>query len=77
MKKLIGILGVAMIAMTMFFSTNVMTGSNGDLVLDNIIAMNEANAEDVCIDCAWSSNVCAWVEGYGNVYGTVTGIYYC
>ena len=43
MKKIIGILGVAVIAATMFFSANVM--STNDTGLASVIALNTANAE--------------------------------
>jgi hypothetical protein len=45
MKKLIGILGVAVIAMAMFFSTNSLNNSSGDLDLASLLNMNTANAE--------------------------------
>ena len=77
MKKIIGILGVVAFAMAMFLNTNFKNNSNDDLALENVIAINEANAEDFCITCSSSSSVCAWVEGYGNVYGTVTSIGWC
>ena len=44
MKKIIGILGVAVIAATMFFSANVVSGSNETNTV-SLIAMNTANAE--------------------------------
>ena len=46
MKKIIGIIGIAVIAMAVFFNANTMNGSNGDLDLANLIAMNIANAEN-------------------------------
>ena len=45
MKKIIGILGVAFIAIAMFFNTSGMNSSNGDLDLASILNMNTANAE--------------------------------
>lgn len=45
MKKIIGILGVAVIAATMFFSVNNLTGSSSDVSLASLIGMNSANAE--------------------------------
>ena len=48
MKKLIGITGIAMIAITMFFSTNTMNNPNGDLDLVSLITMSTASAEIVC-----------------------------
>lgn len=45
MKKIIGILGVAVIAATMFFNTNNLCSSSPDLSLVNLIKMNTANAE--------------------------------
>lgn len=41
MKKIIGIIGVAVLAMTMFFSTNSVDNETG---LVNLIAINTANA---------------------------------
>lgn len=48
MKKILGILGVVMIAATMFFSSNVANTSNGNLNLAGLININTANAEDNC-----------------------------
>ncbi|WP_434035524.1 hypothetical protein [Formosa sp. 4Alg 33] len=49
MKKIIGFLGVAVIAMTMFFSTNTINSSTGDFDLASLININTANAEgDLC-----------------------------
>lgn len=45
MKKIIGILGVAMIAATIFFSTNWVSGSTADTNLASLIRVNSANAE--------------------------------
>ena len=44
MKKLIGILGIAVIATAMFFNTNTNHADNIDL--SSLIAINMANAED-------------------------------
>lgn len=46
MKKLIGILGVAVIAATMFFSANSVSDNTTDASLASLITMNTANAED-------------------------------
>jgi hypothetical protein len=44
MKKIIGVLGVTVIAATMFFSNNnAMSGS--DISLASLVGMNSANAE--------------------------------
>ena len=48
MKKIIGILGVAVIAATMFFSANNVAGSGSDASLASVVGMNSANAEVVC-----------------------------
>jgi hypothetical protein len=45
MKKIIGILGVAVIAVAMFFSSNAVNSSMGDLNLASLISLNNANAE--------------------------------
>ncbi|WP_417941934.1 hypothetical protein [Flavobacterium sp. RS13.1] len=45
MKKIIGILGVGVIAATMFFSANNLNGSSSDTSLASLINMNVANAE--------------------------------
>jgi hypothetical protein len=45
MKKIIGILGVAVIAVAMFFSTNNVNGSTVDSSLANLLTLNSANAE--------------------------------
>ncbi|WP_026712494.1 hypothetical protein [Flavobacterium daejeonense] len=44
MKKIIGVLGVAVIAATMFFSANNANGFNSDTSLASLITMNEAHA---------------------------------
>ncbi len=45
-KKVITSLGIAVMAMAMFFSTNVVNSSNGDLDLSNLLNLNTANAEE-------------------------------
>ncbi len=45
MKKLIGFVGVAVIAMAIFFSTNTVNSANQDLDLANLLSINDANAE--------------------------------
>ena len=54
MKKLIGMVGIAVMAMAMFFSTNAMDSSNSNLDLASIINMNTANAEEGG-DCPYGS----------------------
>jgi len=54
MKKLIGVLGVVAIAMTMFFNTNIKKGSDKNLDLSNLIAMNVAQAEYPWEQPVWS-----------------------
>ena len=56
MKKLIGIVGVMVIAMAMFFSINVLNGTNSDFDLASLIQMNTANAE--CITQAEANEDC-------------------
>jgi hypothetical protein len=46
MKKIIGILGVAVIAATMFFTTDVVNSTGKDITLGSLITMNTANAVD-------------------------------
>ncbi|WP_269243387.1 hypothetical protein [Flavobacterium limnophilum] len=46
MKKILGILGVAVIAATMFFSTNNVNGSSSDASLASLITLNTANAQN-------------------------------
>lgn len=48
MKKIIGILGVAFIALAVFFNTNAMNDSNGDFDLTSLLVTNTANAEVGC-----------------------------
>ena len=69
MKKIIGILGVAVIAMAIFFNTNSMDSSNGNLDLATLITMNEANAEYPIFDggcvCKTSISQCVkkgWIS---------------
>lgn len=45
MKKIIGILGIAVIAATMFFNTNGVSSSTTDLRLASLLSINTANAE--------------------------------
>jgi len=57
MKKLIGMVGVAVIAMAMFFSmNNNMDGFNSDADLASIMAINIANAEGSGNDCTKEPN---------------------
>lgn len=46
MKKIIGVLCVAIFATMTFFSVNNLSGSNSDVSLANLININVANAED-------------------------------
>jgi len=63
MKKIIGILGLAFITLTMFL--NVSQTNNVDLTLDNIAALNQAQAEsDLCIGCTnHMAPVCYYYNG--------------
>ena len=45
MKKIIGILGVAMITATMYFSTNAVSDSFTDTSLASLISLNKAHAD--------------------------------
>lgn len=54
MKKIIGILGVAVIAAMMFLTTNVLTGSKSDVSLASLIAVNTANAQSETNDGPFS-----------------------
>ncbi|MBA0883952.1 hypothetical protein [Flavobacterium undicola] len=45
MKKIIGVLGVAVIAVAMFFSANAVNSSVADLNLNSLINLNVAHAE--------------------------------
>jgi len=72
MKIIIGILGVAMIAATMFFSANNVNVSSSDASLASLMGMNTANAETSYIVCHLVSrdlcgiiNNSTWVIGYG------------
>lgn len=69
MKKLIGI---AVIPMTMFFSTNSMNSSDLDLV--SLIALNTANAEsDGASNCKKSrGSSCGVITGCKKTTGTDT-----
>ena len=57
MKKLTGILGVTVIAVAMFFNSNAMNNSNGDLDLASLLEVNTANAE---CDRATLDSYCYW-----------------
>ena len=50
MKKLIGLLGVAVFAVAMFINTNAINNAS-DLNLENLTSMNTADAE--CDEWAW------------------------
>ena len=45
MKKIIGVLGTAALALTMFMNTNSMNGASTNLDLASLGALNIANAE--------------------------------
>jgi hypothetical protein len=68
MKKTIGILGVAMIAATMFFSANNVSSSSSDASLVSLMGMNSANAEvpignGKCYECGLVSyDVCMTIN---------------
>lgn len=64
MKKIIGILGVAVFAMTMFFNANTMNSSTGDFDLASLTNMHTANAELMCPDGNGG------YFGGGNIFGT-------
>ncbi len=64
MKKIIGVLGVAIIVMTLFLNVN--QSKNGDLTLDNITALNQAQASesDMTIYCTvHMAPVCFYYNG--------------
>lgn len=71
MKKLIGIVGIAVMAMAMFFSTN--TNHTDNVNLSSLIAINIANAESsggaICEpggnSCS-TSNYCRKDSTYGS-----------
>ncbi len=68
-KKIITSLGIAVMAMSMFFSTNSINSSNGKLNLANLIAVNTANAEWGLWGCADGGTFC---EGnYGCKYWAI------
>ena len=52
MKKIIGILGIAVIAAAMFFSTNNVNGSSSDTSLASLMSLNSANAEVITGEAA-------------------------
>ena len=59
MKKLIGIIGVAVIAFAVFFNANTMNSSNNDFDLASILNMNTANAECYgTLDCVTATTSC-------------------
>lgn len=50
MKKLLGVLGIAVVAMTMFFNTNSLSNSTGDFDLTTLLTKNTAFAEqEACV----------------------------
>ena len=45
MKKVIGILSVATLALAMFFNANAMNNTNNDFSLASLLTLNNANAD--------------------------------
>ena len=74
MKKIIGILGIVVIAATMFFSANEVNGSNSDISLTSLMTLNSANAECVVSTipqlntgrCSALTGNCYWSGGNPN-----------
>ncbi len=56
MKKIVGIIGVAMIAFAMFFNTSITNKSKIDLDLSGLVALNEAQAEIII-----GSTTCSYI----------------
>jgi len=65
MKKILGILGVAVIAVAMFFNANNLTGFNNDINLTSLVNFNSANAE--------GTSGTYWVKKHFDCTITVTG----
>ncbi|GAL89711.1 hypothetical protein [Jejuia pallidilutea] len=55
MKKIIGILGIIMIAMAMFLNTSANYSSNGNFDLASLTALSIANAESGGVSCPYGS----------------------
>jgi len=66
MKKIIGILGIIIIAMTMFFNSETMVAFNSDTSLASLIKFNSANAEG-------SGSEMYWVKTHRDCIITLTG----
>jgi hypothetical protein len=70
MKKTIGVIGVCVFALTMFFNVNPdnNNNNNGDLELSTLLAMNTANAEQIVVitDCDASDpeDTCSYNNNY-------------
>lgn len=68
MKKILGILGVAVIVAAMFLNTNAVNGSSSDTSLANLLTLNSANAECIPNDnpefntgrCSFGYGYCFW-----------------
>lgn len=56
MKKIIGILGVAVLGMSMFFNANFLNTSGEGLNLENLVSINTANAETTAWLCTYTGN---------------------
>ena len=71
MKKILGILGVAAIVLTLAFNTsfNNTNDQNNDLLLENVIAISEAQAEGTTTQwtCHSSYSDC-WFIGCWTIY---------
>jgi len=78
MKKLIGILGVAVIAATMFFSANNVSGSSSDISLASLMSMNNANAQSEIAGAPGTcSTWCTKASGYTCVIKFPAQYYTC
>ena len=81
MKKAIGILGVIVFTVAMFFNTNTISGSNSDTSLVSLMTLNSANAES----CQEEPRGCPiWIPHYvfeasgPRLFSCETGgTYYC
>lgn len=83
MKKLIGVLGIALIAITMFFNVNEVNGLVKDVSLTSLAALNLAHADSEgagtpqntctskCTDFLFKT--CSWAElSNDNRFVTIT-----
>jgi hypothetical protein len=73
MKKIIGVLGLAVIAATIFFSANNVSGSISDASLASLTSLNEAHADAETNTTCTVTTKCFGLTGYESGSVSCTG----